>query len=46
MPYNYKSDSEDIKKEFGLSKKAFKKALTTLQDSGHIVIDEKGITLK
>jgi predicted RNA-binding protein (virulence factor B family) len=46
MPYNYKSDAEDIKKVFGLSKKAFKKALTSLQDSGSIVISDSGISLK
>ena len=46
MPYNYKSDAEDIKKIFGLSKKNFKKALTKLKDDGLITIDESGIALK
>ncbi len=45
MPYNYKSDAEDIKKVFGLSKKNFKKALTILKDDGIIEIDETGIKL-
>ncbi len=45
MPYNYKSDAEDIKKVFGLSKKNFKKALTKLKDDGVIEIDETGIRL-
>jgi predicted RNA-binding protein (virulence factor B family) len=46
MPYNYKSDSNDIYATFGLSKKAYKKALTTLQNSEEISIDEKGISLR
>jgi len=45
MPYNYKSDAQDIKKIFGLSKKNFKKALTKLKDDGVIDIDETGIRL-
>ncbi len=45
LPYNYKSDAEDIKKVFGLSKKNFKKALTKLKDDGVIEIDDKGIKL-
>jgi predicted RNA-binding protein (virulence factor B family) len=45
LPYNYKSDAQDIKKVFGLSKKNFKKALTKLQDDGAIRVDEKGIKL-
>ena len=45
MPYNYKSEAQDIKKMFGLSKKNFKKALTKLKDDGVITIDEAGIKL-
>jgi len=45
LPYNYKSDAQDIKKVFGLSKKNFKKALTKLKDDGVITVDEKGIKL-
>jgi len=45
LPYNYKSDAQDIKKVFGLSKKNFKKALTKLKDDSVITVDEKGIRL-
>jgi predicted RNA-binding protein (virulence factor B family) len=45
LPYNYKSDAQDIKKVFGMSKKNFKKALTKLKDDGVISIDETGISL-
>jgi len=45
MPYNYKSDAELIKDVFGLSKKEFKRSLTTLQESGVIDIKETGISL-
>ena len=46
MPYNYKSDAELIKDIFGLSKKDFKRSLTTLQDSGKIEVKDTGIYLK
>ncbi|MCK9473761.1 S1-like domain-containing RNA-binding protein [Sulfurimonas sp.] len=46
MPYNYKSDPELVQNVFGLSKKAYKRALTTLQESGDIEIKESGIYLK
>jgi hypothetical protein len=46
MPYNYKSDPELIKNVFGLSKKAYKRSLTALQESGAIEIKESGIYLK
>ena len=45
LPYNYKSDAIEIKKIFNMSKKSFKKALTKLQDSAIITIDDKGIYL-
>ncbi len=46
LPYNYKSDPETIKEIFGLSRKAFKRCLTTLIDSGKIEVNEKGIFKK
>ncbi len=46
LPYNYKSDANDIKKTFELSKKNFKKALTKLQNENIITIDENGIKKK
>ena len=41
----YKSSPEEIQEELGLSRKAFKRALTTLQEQKKIAIDEKGIKL-
>jgi len=46
MPYNYKSDAELIKDIFSLSKKEFKRTLTSLQDAGKIEVKETGIYLK
>lgn len=46
MPYNYKSDAELIKNAFGLSKKEFKRSLTTLQDAGKIEVKDTGIYIK
>ncbi len=43
LPYNYKSDATEIQKVFGLSKKAYKRALTTLIEAKKIMVDEKGI---
>lgn len=43
LPYNYKSTPEDIQKHFGLSKKAYKKALTTLQEKKAITVNENGM---
>jgi predicted RNA-binding protein (virulence factor B family) len=45
MPYNYKSDSELIKSIFSLSKKAFKRSLTTLVNDGKIEVKDTGIYL-
>ena len=42
MPYNSKSDAELIKKVFGLSKKSYKKALTTLREVEKIKVEENG----
>ncbi len=46
MPYNYKSDAELIKSTFGMSKKDFKRSLTTLQDAGSIEVKDTGIYIK
>jgi len=46
MPYNYKSDSDLIKEVFSLSKKAFKRSLTTLVDAGKIEVKDTGIYIK
>ncbi len=46
LPYNYKSNADEIKKVFGLSKKNFKKALTKLQNDDIITVDASGIKLK
>ncbi|MFT5659794.1 MAG: putative RNA-binding protein (virulence factor B family) [Sulfurimonas sp.] len=46
MPYNYKSDAELIKDTFGLSKKDFKRSLTTLVDSNKIEVKDTGIYIK
>jgi len=46
MPYNYKSDAELIKNVFGLSKKEFKRTLTSLQDAGKIEVKDTGIYIK
>jgi predicted RNA-binding protein (virulence factor B family) len=46
MAYNYKSDPELVQNVFGLSKKAYKRSLTTLQESGAIEIKDTGIYLK
>ncbi|MDQ7067605.1 MAG: S1-like domain-containing RNA-binding protein [Sulfurimonas sp.] len=46
MPYNYKSDAQLIKDVFSLSKKEFKRTLTSLQDAGKIEVKDTGIYLK
>jgi predicted RNA-binding protein (virulence factor B family) len=43
LPYNYKTDPETIKEIFGLSRKAFKRSLTSLIDAKKIEVNEKGI---
>ncbi len=40
---NYKSSPETIQDALGLSRKAYKKALTKLIDTKKIVVDEEGI---
>ena len=46
LPYNSKSDPDLITRTFGLSKKAFKRTLVQLQESGTIEVKETGIYLK
>ena len=46
LPYNYKSDAELIKDIFGLSKKEFKRTLTSLQEKKKIEVKDTGIYLK
>jgi predicted RNA-binding protein (virulence factor B family) len=46
LPYNYKSDADLINSVFGLSKKNYKRALTTLIDAGKIEVTETGIYKK
>jgi predicted RNA-binding protein (virulence factor B family) len=46
LPYNYKSDADLITEVFGLSKKNYKRALTTLIDAGEIEVNETGIYKK
>ena len=46
MPYNYKSDAELIKNIFGVSKKDFKRSLTTLADASKIEVKDTGIYIK
>ncbi len=41
----YKSDPLDIQAQLGLSRKAFKKALTSLVDAQKITVNEKGMKL-
>ena len=46
LPFNDKADAELIKRESGLSKNAFKRAVGRLLKEGRIQINEKSITLK
>ncbi len=43
LPYNYKSDPQEIKNTFGLSKKAYKRALTSLIEKKAIEVSEDGM---
>ena len=45
MAFTYKSDAEEIKKVFGMSKKNFKRTLTSLLDGGKITLDESSIKI-
>ena len=46
LPFNDKADKEIIKKEFGISKNAFKRACGKLLKEGKIVIGEDDIKIK
>ncbi len=46
LDFTYKSESEDINKVFGLSKKAFKASLTKLISEDKIILEEDGIRVK
>ncbi|NPA66803.1 MAG: DNA-binding protein [Epsilonproteobacteria bacterium] len=45
LPYTSKSDADEIREFFEMSKKEFKKTLTLLQEKKKIFVDEKGIHL-
>jgi len=45
MPYTYKSDAEEIKKVFGMSKKNYKRTLTMLIESKKIELLDSAIKL-
>ena len=45
LPYGDHSDPEEIRREFGMSKKTFKKILGTLYREGKILIQDDGIRL-
>ena len=46
MNFTYKSDAEDIKEVFGMSKKAFKATLTKLINENKIVLESDSIRIK
>jgi uncharacterized protein len=46
LDFTYKSESEDINKVFGVSKKAFKASLTKLISEDKIILEEDGIRVK
>ncbi|MEA2051075.1 MAG: S1-like domain-containing RNA-binding protein [Campylobacterota bacterium] len=46
LPYNYKTDVDVIKKIFAMSKKAYKRTLTTLVESNKIELNENGMIEK
>ena len=45
LPFTYKSDAEEIKKVFGMSKKSFKRTLTELIESKKIELRDDSIVL-
>jgi len=45
LPFTYKSDADDIKKKFGMSKKNFKRTLTELIESKQIELTDDSIVL-
>ncbi len=46
LNFTYKSDAEDIKDTFGVSKKSFKATLTKLIEQEKIILDETSIRVK
>jgi predicted RNA-binding protein (virulence factor B family) len=46
MPFTYKSDAQEIKKVFGMSKKNYKRALTILIESQAIILSQDHITIQ
>lgn len=46
MNFTYKSDAQDIKDTFGMSKKAFKATLTKLINENKIILEETSIRVK
>ncbi len=44
LPYNYKTDADTIKELFGISKKAYKRALTKLVEDNIIKLDDEGMS--
>jgi predicted RNA-binding protein (virulence factor B family) len=45
LPFTYKSDADDIKKVFGMSKKNFKRTLTELIEEKKIELLDSSIKL-
>ncbi len=45
LPFTYKSEAEDIKKNFSMSKKAFKASLTKLLEEKKIVLNDNSISI-
>ena len=43
LPYNYKTEPETVQEVFGMSKKAYKRALSDLIEKNLITLDEEGI---
>ncbi|MEA3513389.1 MAG: S1-like domain-containing RNA-binding protein [Campylobacterota bacterium] len=43
LPYNYKTDPDTVKDMFGMSKKAYKRALTSLLEQNLIKLDDEGM---
>ena len=46
LDFTYKSEAEDIKEVFGMSKKAFKATLTKLISENKIILEENSIKIK
>lgn len=46
LNFTYKSEAEDIKEVFGISKKSFKASLTKLLSENKIILEENCIRIK